>query len=217
MFKIIKAEVIKNIVNLLCRIIPWKVIMSIGLPTSFLTYLVHITEPIKYYAPFSYGIIFFIGIIIGLIILNLTKKKENIENKLIVLDSATKIDLFSKDDKDYCVVKLHIFNCSDQIIQVTPDKKSTWVMINEKSKNPLDNYYFPELFLPYYYNDAIQTPPIEVDLSGESKSIEIVLSVILNYSIYNSDTKKSYELNYQYNKTYDILPKSSLLEKALNE
>lgn len=125
--------------------------------------------------------------------------------------------MLSENDKDYCVVKLHIFNCSDQIIKVTPDKKSTWVMINEKSKNPLDHYYFPKLFLPYDYNNAIQTPPIEVDLSNKSKSIEVVLSIVLNYSIYNSNTNKFYELNYQYKRTYDIFPESSIPKKVSNE
>ena len=75
------------------------------------------------------------------------RAQNNIENKLIVLESTTKIGLFSENDKDYCVVKLHIFNCSDQIIRTIPEKISIWVMINTKSQNPLDHYYFPELFL----------------------------------------------------------------------
>lgn len=166
----------------------WGNFIMSATPPSILAYLAYITESIRsyieLYSLFSYGLIIFLIIIIWVFLKSSFQKKDNIENKLIVLENATKISMLSENDKDYCVVKLHIFNCSDQIIQVTPDKKSTWVMINEKSKNPLDHYYFPKLFLPYDYNNAIQTPPIEVDLSNKSKSIEVVLSIVLNYSIY---------------------------------
>ena len=97
-----------------------------------------------------------------------------------------KFIFFQKNGKDYCVVNLHIFNCSDKIIKVTTEKKSTWIMINDKSKSPLENYYFPELFLPYDYNNAVQSPPIEIDLKNESKVINISLSVELRYSINNN-------------------------------
>lgn len=188
-------------------------------------YTAHLTDVIKVFAPFSYYIAISIGLIIALILIRLLNdhnqneflKQTSIENKLIVLENAIKIDILSTNGKDYCVVKVPIFNCSNQIINVSTNKPSTWIMINEKSQNPLDHYYFPELFLPYDYNNAIQTPPIEVDLSNKTGSIQIALSIGLNYSIHNSDTNKSYKLNFQYKTTYDILPKSSFSEKGSDE
>ena len=210
--------------------------------TGVLGYLLHITKALNIYAPFSYAFLLFLifsftGFAIGIrrIIKNFSNLqkilelrenvnshvKNSIENKLIILDNATKIHIFSKNGKDYCVVKLHIFNCSDEIIRATTVKNSTWIMIksNEKdfrSKDPLEYYYFPELFLPYDYNNAIQSPPIEIDLKNESKAIEISLSLVLNYSI-NSDTNQYYKLEYLYNKVYDIFPESILHEDALSE
>ena len=109
-------------------------------PPGVLTYLSLITDPIKNYIdiyyPFSYGFIVFLAIMLWQFLNALlhfkSYAKNSIENKLIVLEHATKINIFSKNDKDYCVVKLHIFNCSDKIIRATTDKKSTWIMIKSK-------------------------------------------------------------------------------------
>jgi hypothetical protein len=54
MFKIIKTQIIKNIIHS----IPWRDILMISIPSGGLSYFGYLTESINNNAPFSYALIF---------------------------------------------------------------------------------------------------------------------------------------------------------------
>jgi hypothetical protein len=196
--KFIKKRAVQNIFNSV-----WSYIMT---STGTLGYLAYFSDFLQHTAPLSYGLLFFISIIIGLIVFNLLKTtvRNNIKNQLFVINPHNIIH--NKETNKHVIgIHMSIYNISQSALAIKFKKRILGVNDAQKIN-------------PQGLTEAIVLPCKNFDFLAQSckfdlledNTLKIYLEILVEYSEYKGK-KEPFEKGYIYEARYKVY-EDNLLE-----